>query len=331
VATQDRGLALVLGLYAASAFTWGILSVIVVELALVDLDIGEAGLGLLLAAASVGGIIGAVPAAGLGGGRRLAVVGLGVGALAWGLPILVIGAVLDPWLAAVAFAVLGLGEALMEVAALTLIQRLAPDRVLARVLGMLEASTVAALAVGSVLAPVLLSVLGTRWSLVVTGAVLPAAVLVLLPALRALDRRAVVADPTRLALLRRTSIFASLADAPLETLARQFEPVAQADGAVVVREGEPGDRFYVVESGELRVLQGGAEVRRLAAGDFFGEIALLRTSPRTATVVAEGPVQLLALEREPFIACVTGHAPSRAAAEEAVVRRLAVRAEPGTL
>ena len=91
----------------------------------------------------------------------------------------------------------------------------------------------------------------------------------------------------------------------------------------VVREGEAGDRFFVVDSGELEVTVDGKPVRKLGPGDHFGEIALLRDVPRTATVTAVGDVDLYALERDEFIAAVTGHAPSIEAADAVVSQRLA--------
>ena len=140
--------------------------------------------------------------------------------------------------------------------------------------------------------------------------------------LRAIDREA--APRTReLELLRGSSIFAPLPLPTLTQLAGRLEPLEVAAGTEVVRQGEPGDRFYLIDSGALEARVDGEVRRRLGAGDFFGEIALLRDTPRTATVVALEDARLLALERDEFIAAVTGHAPSREAADAVVTTRLA--------
>jgi CRP-like cAMP-binding protein len=93
-----------------------------------------------------------------------------------------------------------------------------------------------------------------------------------------------------------------------------------APGEVVVRAGESGDRFYVVADGELEITNG--VQRKAAAGDFFGEIALLRDVPRTATVRATAPSHLYALDRDDFLAAVTGHSAVHAAGEAVVTERL---------
>ena len=123
--------------------------------------------------------------------------------------------------------------------------------------------------------------------------------------------------------MRESPIFSPLPQAQQERLARELIPVHAASGEAVIREGASGDRFYVVDTGELEVSVDGAGVRTLGPGDHFGEIALLRDVPRTATVTATTAVDLYALERDEFIGAVTGHAPSAEAANAVVGRRLA--------
>jgi CRP-like cAMP-binding protein len=89
---------------------------------------------------------------------------------------------------------------------------------------------------------------------------------------------------------------------------------------VVVRAGDAGDRFYIVDSGELEIVNGAHGIAR--HGDFFGEIALLRDVPRTATVRAIEPLRLYAIARDDFVGAVTGHAPTLAAAELVMAGRL---------
>ncbi len=110
------------------------------------------------------------------------------------------------------------------------------------------------------------------------------------------------------------------------------ERVRVAAGEEVIRQGEPGDRFYVIESGEVEVLEDGISARREGPGDFFGEIALLRDVPRTATVIARSDLGLLSLARDPFIAAVTGHASGTEAADTVIAGRLgSVRAGAGSV
>jgi CRP-like cAMP-binding protein len=141
------------------------------------------------------------------------------------------------------------------------------------------------------------------------------------PRLHSIERA--VAPPQRqLELLGTSPLFAPLAPPTLEALAQKLVLVAYAAGATVVREGDPGDRFYLVSVGQLAVSAGGRDKASLSPGDFFGEIALLRNVPRTATVTAVGEVELYALERDDFVSAVTGHPESAAAAAAVVARRL---------
>ena len=296
-------------------------------IALEDLNLGEEGPGLLLAAASVGGLAGAVVAAALATGRRLAW-GLGLGTFIWGLPLLAAAAVLEPWVALLALAILGVGEAVIEVATMTLLQRAVPDEVRARVFGVLESLTVGALAAGGAIAAPLLSGLGARGTLLVAGLALPVLTAALWPRLSAIDRAA-AAPQEELALLRGIPIFASLPEPVMEGLAGRLGTMQALAGQAVVREGEPGELFYVIESGALTVSQDGRPLRTVGAGDFFGEIALLREVRRTATVTATEPARLRTLGRDEFVAAVTGHAPTRAAAEAVVESRLSVRSPAG--
>jgi CRP-like cAMP-binding protein len=108
----------------------------------------------------------------------------------------------------------------------------------------------------------------------------------------------------------------------LEGLARALVRRVVPGDEVVVREGESGDRFYLVAAGRLAVSTGGARVGTLGPGDGFGEIALLRDGLRTATVTTCGPATLYALGRAPFLEAVTGSHHARRAAEELVTQRL---------
>ena len=185
---------------------------------------------------------------------------------------------------------------------------------------MLESVVIASVAVGAGLTPVVLHLIGTRATLVATGALLPLVALPLWHRIRRLD--APTLDPRRVALLLGNPIFAPLPNAVLERLAGLLEPVAIAPGEVLFREGDPGDRYFLIDDGRVRIEPAGQDVRILSPGDGFGEVALMRDVPRTATVRAEEPVRLYALRGDEFVSAVTGHATSRAAADAVIASRL---------
>jgi MFS family permease len=318
---RERGLRLLVGLFAAQTLVWGALTVLLVVAAVELLDVGESGLGYLYSALGIGGVAGAVIGAGLVGQRRLATA-FGLAVVAWGAPIAFMGA----WPAAgaaVAFLLLvGAANTVVDVAGLTLLQRAVPDEVLSRVFGVLETMVLAMVALGAAIAPALIAAFGTRGALIVTGAFLPVVTAIAWPRLRRIDEVASV--PTaELALLRAQPLFAPLPGSMLEHLAGSLESVEVGAGEEVVREGDAGDRFYLVAEGELEVTLNGRPAGLLQAGDHFGEIALLRDVPRTATVRARTPARLYALVRDEFVAAVTGHPASAEAADAVVAARLA--------
>jgi MFS family permease len=314
-------LATVVGVYALQALVAGALGVFTVVLALQVLHIGNAGVGYLDSVFGIGGIVGGVGAAALAGGRRLALAFAG-GVLVWGIGIALVGISTSTALVCVLLAGVGVGNTVVDVAAITLLQRSAPADVLGRVFGVLEAVMLTALGAGSILAPALISLLGVRPAIVVTGLTLPVAVALTGRWLVQLD---VLAPEQRahVQLLRQLTVFAPLSLPAIEQLVAHVERVEVPEGTVVVREGDPGDQFYIVEEGALAVTVGGQARTPILPGGFFGEIALLRETPRTATVTATADCRLLTVEREHFLAAVTGHAESAAAADLVVSRRLA--------
>jgi MFS family permease len=316
----EARLRLVVALYAAQTLVAGALNVLIVVMALEVLDLGSSGPGFLNAAVGVGGLVGALLALALVGRQRLAG-DFGVGLLLWAIPIALIGVWPHEAPALVLLAVVGIGNTLVDVAALTLLQRAAPDEVLARVFGVIESLLVGAIGLGAILAPVLVSAFGADGALIATGAFLALLAVVSWPRLTRID--AEVAVPEReLALLMNLPLFAPLPPATVEHLARSLQPVGVAAGEHIVREGEPGDRFYIVATGEVEVAAEGKPLRALGPGEYFGEIALLRKVPRTASVVAKEDSELLTLDRDEFVAAVTGHPESREAADAVIGARL---------
>jgi MFS family permease len=316
----SRALRVVVGLTGAQAFVAGILEVLLVVLALRILHGGNGAVGWLNTGMGVGCLVGVVAVAALAGRKRLAG-DLGIGIVLWGVPIAVAAIWSNLAVAVVLFAVIGVGNTLVDVSGMTLLQRSADEAVLARVFGVLESLILGTLAVGALVAPVLVSLLGPRGALVATGAFLPAVLALTLPALRRVDAEARV--PTdALALLRTLPLFAPLPPTVLERLASAVVEVRVPAASDAVTQGAAGDRFYVIRSGRAAVEVDGVETGSLGPGDFFGEIALLHDVPRTATVRALDALELYALERTEFLAAVTGYAPSRAAADAVVATRL---------
>ena len=320
VLVQERRLALLAGLFALQTFVDGALGVLSVVIAfeLLTVDAPESWVGFLNSAAGVGGIAGAVLAAALVARGRLAG-DFGIGLFLWGAPLVLLAIWVDPVVALAVFAITGVANTIVDVSGDTLLQRAVPDDVLARAFGAVEGLTLASIALGSIAAPVLLDAFGERVALVAIGGLLPVASILSWRALAAMDR-----PPTPEAeLLRSLTLFSPLPPATIEYLAHRFERLHVEPGVTVIRSGERADRFYVVAAGDLEVHVDGAPPRALRAGDFFGEIALLREVPRTATVVAKTDAEVLAIEGHDFVDAVTGNADALRAADAVVGARLA--------
>jgi MFS family permease len=316
----ERRLRLVVGLYGSQTLVAGIMRVLVVVTALRILDLGPSGVGFLNSADGVGGLAGVLVVLGMITTARLSGV-LALGLLLWGLPLVVLGLWPSVPVALLCFGVIGVGNILVDVAGLTLLQRTAPDKVRARVFGVWESVFLATIGLGAIIAPLLISAFGPRGALIAAGAGLSAVVLLLWRRLGTVDTPALVPE-RELVLLREIPIFAPLPPVTLEQLASHLSHVRLAAGDVVFRQGEHGDRFYIVERGEVEVEPEGRPALTLGRGGSFGEIALLRDIPRTATVTAFTDVELWALERDIFIASVTGHAPSAEAADAVIATHL---------
>src|SRR5687767_6352742 len=299
VLAEDRGALLLVVLLAGQAIQIGALDVLFVVLALDVLEIGEAGVGILNSAFGLGGVAGALAAGALGASGPLPrwVV---IGTMLWGGGLALVALLPGAMVVFALVAIAGLGRSLLDVAGRTLLQRGTRPDVLSRVFGVLEGLTMAALAAGALLVPLLVETLGIQAALVIVGSLLPALVVLTLRALLRADAGR-PAPLAQLALLRRTAIFAPLPRPTLEGVAAALESHDAPAGSVLIREGEPGDRVYVIERGEVAVSIAGREVRQLGPGQWFGEIALLRDVPRTATVTARSAVRLYALGREAFL------------------------------
>ncbi|MFC9559006.1 MFS transporter [Agromyces sp. NPDC056965] len=312
--TANRDLMLILGLAAAQALTRGALTVLSVVVAIELLGTGEPGVGALMTAVGVGAVLGSLAASLLVGTGRLGIwfaVGVGL----WGLPFTLVGLAPAEVPALGLLAFVGVGNALIDVAGFTLIARMAPDEVLARVFGVLESLVAVFIGIGAVVASVLVEWVGVQTALIAIGLVCPVLALVSLRRLRGMDRTVDVLDDD-IGLLRRVPMFRALPLPSIEQLARGLEPVAVPAGAAVFAQGDVGDRYFVIEAGEADVVGDGRVVATLGPGEGFGEIALLRRTRRTASVVARSALALRSLGSERFLPVVLGYT---ASAQEAAI------------
>jgi MFS family permease len=317
VVTRSRDLTLILGLAAAQALTRGALTVFSVVVAIELLGTGEPGVGALMTAVGVGAVLGSLAASLLvGSGRLGAWYAVGVGL--WGLPLTLVALVPQQSAALVLLAFIGVGNALIDLAGFTLIARKAPDEVLARVFGVLESLVAVFIGIGAVVASSMIEWLGVQTALIAIGLVCPVLAVASWRRLRRLDRSVDVLD-LDIGLLRRVPMFRSLPLPSIEQLARGLEPVGVPADTEVFTQGEIGDRYYVIESGEADVIGDGRVVATLGPGEGFGEIALLRRTRRTASVVARSALELRALRSERLLPVVLGYTASAPEAAMAVV------------
>jgi predicted MFS family arabinose efflux permease len=326
---------LLMAVSVASAMLYGQETVLLVLVSQRLLDAGSEGVGFLFAAIGVGGLVGA------GAGNRLARDPKAGRTLA--LTLLLSGGALIGLAFTtsrpVAYALLaldGAGAVILEVLAITMLQRTVSQDVLARVFGIDVTISVGAALLGALVAPLTLAAFGLRPALVIAGGLLPLLALVAAPRLRALNARAnetLSAIQPRVELLRRIAIFHGASHQALEALAIGAREERVAAGDVVIAEGDAPDFFYVVRSGRLRVLSSGeaggapVEANTMTQGDYFGEIGLVEGMPRTATVQAITESELLTIDGEHFLNAV-GQAPNAGAALAAGLASRLARTHP---
>jgi hypothetical protein len=326
LAVRQPRLRLMVALLTAASVVAGALDLLIVILAISVLGRGQAWAGYLDFAFGAGAVLAATVSAVLIG-RRL------------GRPILAAALMFSVALAALALglglagtvallAVAGASDTLLEVAIRTLLQRSVPPQLIGRVFGVLEGFTMAGYALGALLVPLLVHLGGSRLALLGVAAVLPIAAAVGGRALFGLDADTPV-PVVEIALLRSLPLFAELPAPAIEGLAAALTPVHLAAGAVLIRQGDPGDAYYAIAAGKLDALQDGHFLRRCGRGEGVGEIALLRAIPRTATVIAHSAATVYELNRELFLTAVLGHAPTQRQADRIADARLATGAAPG--
>ncbi len=305
---------------ATQTFASGVLNVLTVVIALNLFALGSAGVGWLAAMLGAGGLLVGPFAVTLVRGKRVAR-SFACGVAGWGVPMIVLASVRAPYWPYLMFCAIGVANVFDDVGVYSSLQQVIPARLMGRALGVRWGALSLSMGLGSAVTPLLIHVCGARGTLMVTGLLLVLSAAVFLPGLTAIDGRIAVPGPD-LALLRRVSFFRPLPLALVEHLASELDTATYEPGDVIIREGEPGVRFYIIAEGRAHASKDGRQLSEMDTGDSFGEIALLRRIPRTATVTALTRVEARILECEEFLAAVTGSPESVRGAEEVAATRL---------
>ncbi len=316
---RDPGLRLVIGLTCAQTLVAGGSAVFVVAVAFDLIGLGAPGVGLLDSMLGVGAILGGFLALARASKQRLGN-DFGVGVVLWSLPLVLMAIWPHAAVAVVVMMLLGLANPLVDVNLDTLLQRLTPDHLLGRVFGTLESAYIGSMAIGAAVMPLLINLFGLAWAMAVLGAGVTLVTLPAFPTLRRMDRT--LNAPADLPLLLGIPMFAPLERGTLEALARQLRTVTVPAGQVVFSEGDPGDSFFIIDSGEVEVAHGDTVLRHEGRGEYFGEIALLRKVPRTAEVRAVSDTVLKSLDGTAFLGAVLASTEAASAAETIVARRI---------
>jgi MFS family permease len=292
---RDAGV--LIGLALAQTLTRGFLNVFVVVVALDLLGMGEPGVGVLTAAVGAGAVASSLGASAFVSARRLAILE-GIGVVLWGLPLTLTGVFPHEPVVLALMCVIGVGNALVDIGLYTLPTRLVPEDLLARLFGAKESLTALSVALGSLVPPPAIELLGIRGALIALGLVAPALVVLAWRRLHAIDASIGHRDD-EIAILKRV-----------------------AAGDEVFHQGDHGDRFYVIEDGEADVIGDGRLIHTIGSGDGFGEMALLHDTTRTTTIRARTPLRLCTLDRRHFLSAVTGYQSSAREADTLVRERL---------
>jgi MFS family permease len=315
---RDAGV--LFGIALGQTLTRGFLNVFLVVMAIELLDTGDSGVGILTAAVGAGAVAGSLGASMVVNGRQLAVVE-GIGVALWGLPLILAGALPYRPVVLALMCAIGVGNALVDVGVFTLPSRLVPERLLARAFGAFESLVALTVALGALITPPVIDLLGIRGALAVLGVVAPALVALAWRRLRAIDGSIEHRD-AEIDVLNVIPMFRPLPMPAIDCLAQHVGHTQIAAGEEVFHQGDVGDRYYVIRDGEAEVIGDGRFVRTMGPGDGFGEIALIHEVPRTATVRARTPLELYTLERRHFVFTVSGYGSSARASKSIIGDRL---------
>jgi MFS family permease len=309
---SSSSVTLLAGFSILASFVYGTDTVLFVVISRDQLGTGSSGYGYLLAALGVGGIAMAGFMNRIASSRRLGAI-IVIGMAVYCLPTALLTVVHAPWIAFLLEVIRGAGTIIVDVLAITALQRLVHPDVVARVFGVFFALVLGAISLGALLMPILLGSVGLHTTLLIMGFAIPALTVAAYPWIRVLDTRAVrelAAIEPRLLALQSLDIFAGATRAALESLARSAieEPVAA--GTVLIQEGAEADDFFVLITGEVEVLAAGEAgtvqtLGTLTPPSYFGEIGLLEQRPRTATVKAVTQCSVYRINGADFVQAMT--------------------------
>jgi Transmembrane secretion effector/Cyclic nucleotide-binding domain len=326
IASSSTAAALVIYSVIAT-FVFGTDTVLFVVLSRDVLRTGAEGYGYLLVGLGVGGVLAAGPVARLERLPRLGLVIL-LGLVGYCLPTLLFLVIDQPAVAFVIQVVRGASTLVVDVLAVTALQRSLPRDLLARVFGAFNAFMLLAIIVAAFLTPLAIDSVGLDTTLWIVGLAIPIVSLIGWPVLRRMDRDSAgrrVALAPKLALLNGCDLFASVSEGAIGQLAGAAAEIDARAGQVIVEEGQPADAFYVIADGTFGVRgrgEGGEELPldELGPGDYFGEIGLIEQIPRTATITAQTAGRLLRVDGNAFVDALTASAPSPALLDGASLR-----------
>jgi MFS family permease len=320
-------LRILLSLHAFYYVLVGAVDLLCVVLAASYLHMGPGGAGYLNASFGAGALLAGFVTAFLVGRRRLKNT-LVLTLLASVVALALVSTQTKVALALLLLAATGLAGSIFDVSGRTLLQRSSPSDAVAGLFSVLESLMDLGLALGAVLVQVTITLGGIRAALVAPACAASLLVVVLWSRLRRLDQAAVVPH-VEVRLLRASPIFAVLTAPTIEGIARELEQVSIPSGTTLFHEGEPGDRYYTVSSGSLQITRRGVVVGTVARGQGFGEIALIRDVPRSATVTAVTDATLYALRKDLFVQTVTGHAGAARVTGQIITGHLGEDPRPG--
>lgn len=313
----------------ATTMLYGVDTVLFVFLSKDKLGTGASGYGYLLVALGVGGIIAAAFVNRLASMPKLSLI-LGIGMVVYAAPSALLISVHSPTVAFVIEAVRGVATVIVDVLAMTALQRSLPPELISRVFGVFWALIIGGLAVGAFVTPFLLQDAGLDTTLLLDAFVVPALVVVVYPQLALVDRaaskQAEILAP-RVRVLESLGIFAAASQAVLERLAKDSTEIIVETGVPVVTEGEEANALYILVDGRVDVTGHGERgrndkhIRYMKSPSYFGEIGLLQGIPRTATVTTTEPSRLWRISGDDFLAALT-ESPLSASATSGLTMRL---------